>query len=222
MFHIAVQIKELVSSNVTSLVENASNPEKMLRLLRRELEEGIISLQGDLTRSQRRVERLEAEIDQLDLRQADWTEKARFAVEKKREDLARSALLARETTRSDLAAKQAEREQTAADVSEIAAAMATLEDKLAETRTQLEEAVRVSASAAGKPLDSVSATERRMERIAALEKRAQFAAEGRTQVSDAAIEAEIAELDRNARIDAELAELKGAAKAAPAREAKGK
>ena len=66
MLHIAVQVRELVSSNISGMIDAAGNPRKMLNLLRRQIEEAIISLQGDLTRAQRREARLEREAAALD------------------------------------------------------------------------------------------------------------------------------------------------------------
>ncbi|MFM7378214.1 MAG: PspA/IM30 family protein [Erythrobacter sp.] len=95
MFRIAIQIKELISSNVTSAIESASNPAKMLTLLQREIEESIINLTGEHTRVSQTKRRLEASLTQHDLREADWSDKAKTAMDHGREDLARQALLAR-------------------------------------------------------------------------------------------------------------------------------
>src|SRR5687767_11059732 len=98
MRHIAIHIKELTGSNLNALVGAASNPVKMLRLLQSELQESVITLQGDLTRAQRQAERLETGAAQLASKAAEWTGKAKTAMDHKREDLARAALLTREQT----------------------------------------------------------------------------------------------------------------------------
>ncbi len=95
MFRVAIQIKELISSNVTSVIEAASNPAKMLTMLQREIEESIIALTGERTRVSQAKRRLEASLVQNELREADWSDKAKVAMDHGREDLARQALLAR-------------------------------------------------------------------------------------------------------------------------------
>src|SRR6187399_2722398 len=101
MLHFVVQVNQLVSSNLTSMVTAASNPVKMLGLFQRQLQEYVITLQGDLSRARRRQERLASQALELDFAAADWTDKAQVAMDHKREDLARAALLTREQTLAD-------------------------------------------------------------------------------------------------------------------------
>jgi phage shock protein A len=226
MLHIAVQVRELVSSNVTSLVDSASNPEKMLRLLQRRIEDTIIAMQGDLTKARRVHARLLAEVPQLARTEADWTDKARMAMDKKREDLARAALLARENTRKDLASRQAESEQAAVAIAEMASAIDELSAKRQETLDQLA-AVRASAPESGKAALSgktarSSRTEQRMDRISALEQRIDFVTAESPPSSDAAVAAEFDRMALDARLNEELAAMKTATRSAGKPKGKGK
>ena len=54
MLNFVVQVNQLVSSNLNSMVTAASNPVKILGLFQRELRECIITLQEDLSRARRR------------------------------------------------------------------------------------------------------------------------------------------------------------------------
>lgn len=222
MLHIAVQVRELVSSNISGMVEAANDPRKMLGLLRRQIEEAIISLQGDLTRAQRRETRLSREASALDQSAGDWLGKAKIALDHDREDLARSAILAKE----DALLQAQERSRAAAlageEAREMEDALKQLEGKLAETRTRLAQLEQPKAGAVasdgGSPLgglfaDRGSRTERRMETIERLEKRIDFASAGETgspERSAASADAEILQLQRTAKVDAELAALKSA------------
>ena len=58
MFHIAIQIRDLISSNVSNMVDCATDPAKMLKQLRREIEESIIALRGDEGQARRRAAHL--------------------------------------------------------------------------------------------------------------------------------------------------------------------
>ena len=75
---------------------SASNPAKLLNRLQREIEEAIISLAGERTRTAQKKKRLEASLTQNEMREADWSDKAKTAMDHGREDLARQALMARE------------------------------------------------------------------------------------------------------------------------------
>ena len=44
MFELALRAKELAASNLSSLIDRASNPAKMLKLLMAELEESVIEI----------------------------------------------------------------------------------------------------------------------------------------------------------------------------------
>jgi phage shock protein A len=216
MRHIAIHIKELTSSNLNTLVGSASNPVKMLRLLQSELQESVIALQGDLSRAQRQAERLETGAAQLAAKAADWTGKAKTAMDHKREDLARAALLTREQTAGEAERMAGEARGMAAQAGEIAEVIAELETKLEETRERI--GAETARSEAPRPAaDAATRGERIMDRISTLEKRVDFAAEKRPDPAPAAIDEEIERLAREARVDEELAAMKSAARPVPSK-----
>lgn len=228
MLHIAVQVKELVSSNLNTLVETATNPVKMLRLLRHELQEYVVALQGDCTRAERRGERLAEEAATFDRAAADWTEKAQTAMTHKREDLARAALLTREQAIVDAARARSDAATAGAEADEIARTIADLEAKLAETNARLAEEVALATSGpATPPAARATRSERMLDRVATLEKRIDFATDrgakpAAAKPDAAAVEAEIEQLQREARVSEELAAMKAVAKPAAVRKAKAK
>lgn len=219
MRHIAIHIKELTGSNLNALVGSATNPVKMLRLLQSELQEAVIALQGDLGRAERQAERLETGAAQLAAKAAEWTGKARTAMDHKREDLARAALLTREQTQSEAEKMAGEARAMAAQAGEIGEVIAQLEAKLAETRERIEAETAASATPRPAPEPAATRGERIMDRISTLEKRVDFAAGTKPAPSPApaAIDAEIERLSREARVEAELAAMKAVARPAPAK-----
>ena len=219
MLHIFVQVKELVSSNLNSMVTAASNPVTVLGNFQRQLQEYIIALQGDLMRSRRLQERLASQALELDLKAADWTDKAKIAMDHKREDLARSALLTREQTEADARAARAAAAAAEAEAGQIAQAIGELEAKLAETDAQLaEEQQRRQTAGSEAAGASTSRSERVLDRVATLEKRVDFATEQKP--APASVDAEIEQLRREAKVSAELAAMKAAAKGTPAKPAR--
>lgn len=223
MLHIAIQVKELVSSNLNAIVETAGNPVKMLRLLQQELQEFVIALQGDLTKARRRAERLGDEAAKLDRTAAGWSEKAQVAISHKREDLARAALLTREQAFADAEQARDAAKSAAAEADEIGQAMTELKAKLAETNARLvEEIARPKADSTGGSASCATRAERFADRVTTLEKRVGFVAGGRAKAAPVAVDAEIEQLRREARVNEELAAMKAAAKSPPVRTRKTK
>ncbi len=220
MFRIAIQVKELISSNLTHAMDSASNPAKMLGQLQREVEEAIIGLQGELTQAERRLERAKAKFNEAELRGADWTDKAKIAMDNDREDLARSALLAREECKDAAEAKREEIAGLKDDIREMTQAICDLEAKHTETRSRLadQRAADGGSSSAGCS-SAASSTDRRMDHISRLEKRTEFATQDSAiSRGHAATEREIEEMRRDRKIDEELESLRGDA-AKPAKPA---
>jgi phage shock protein A len=215
MINLAVRVRELVSSNVDALIDKASNPAKMLGLLLTEVEENLIGLHGDLAKADRERASLAAKAESTAKTAEEWTAKAKTAVDHKREDLARAALLARESGRQEAAELAAKAEAAAGRVSEIEAAIARLEAKRQDIVARQRDAAPAPKSD-DKPKDSRTA--KRMDRLDAMERRVGFGASA--EKSDAEIEAEIASLGEQSAIDAEIAAMKAPAKKAPRKKAK--
>lgn len=221
MRQLASRVGELVASNVSSLLDSATDPAKMVRLLQRRVEETIITLQGDLARARRRHERLTASIAQLGRTESDWTDKARLAMEHKREDLARAALLARENVRNTLAAEQAELANLAAEAAEIEAAMGQLEAKRQETIEQLGALKAQAVPAVPSASAPRSRTADQLDRLDELEQRVDYASPDQAASDDALTAAEFARMARDARLEEELASMRVATGKPGKRKSKG-
>lgn len=214
MFRIAIQVKELIASNVTSALEGASDPAKMLAHLQREIEEALVGLHGELSKTRRQKDRLDAEMTRSEQREADWSEKAKIAMDHDREDLARQALIAREDCRSGNELIKRDIQRLRADIDEIEAAERELETKRADVRQRYADQLAADGNASGKVSNQgfVNRTERRLDHIEALEKRTDFATEDRAASrSNASVEREIEDMRRDKKIEEELAALRGTA-----------
>jgi len=107
------RLSDIINSNLNSILDRAEDPEKMIRLIIQEMEETLVEVRSSSARViadkkdvQRRLGRLRNDAD-------DWEAKARLALEKNREDLARAALAEKQTIQDDVAA--VEQEFTALD-----------------------------------------------------------------------------------------------------------
>ena len=216
MVHIAIRVRELVSSNVSSAIDRASNPARMLAHLQREIEEALIGLHGDIAKARRQKERKQADLDKASWTESDWSDKAQVAMDHDREDLARQALMAREDCRSSIAAMKEDIEALDAGIAEMEDAERQLEAKRADVRQRL--ADQRAADGKSGPAAPASRTERRMDHIDALEKRTAFATEdGAKDCTNASVEREIEEMRRARKIDEELAAMRSGEKAGPAK-----
>jgi len=219
MIHIAVRVRDLASSNITTLVNKSTNPARSLGLLRSQIEETVIELSGDLTKAKRQLERAEAHAAALVTQAGEWTSKAKVAMDHGREDLARSALIAREAGEAKAEAAQKDAGELATNIEELEAVIVELEAKRKDVIDQIAAQPKAEAAATASA-GTDSKTDRRMDKIDALERRVSMrdeAGAAATSASEADIDAEIAGLARDSKIEAELAAMKApAAKKRPA------
>ena len=90
---IFTRFKDIVNSNINSLLDKAEDPEKMLRLMIGEMEDTVIDLKtttaarmAEAIRSEKKVEEAKATVER-------WQARAELAIEKGKDDLAREALM---------------------------------------------------------------------------------------------------------------------------------
>ena len=90
---IFTRFRDIVSSNINAMLDRAEDPEKMIKLMIREMEDTLVEIKaacaGAMAEKKKLVRRLEEVRERADL----WEERARLAVAKGRDDLAREALV---------------------------------------------------------------------------------------------------------------------------------
>lgn len=221
MITIAIRVRELVSSNVDSLVSKAGEPRKMLRLLQSEIEETLIALHGDAAKAKRQRERMEDSATRLSAAAEEWTGKAKIAIDHGREDLARAALLTREAERAKAADATAAAEALGKQIADAATVIADLEAKRTAIAARIAELAKAEMAAPAAAPAADTHVDRRIDRIEELERRAGFAEGAAEAPTPSSLDDEIASLQQASAIEAELAALKAAAPA-PAKKAAGR
>ncbi|MWV28977.1 PspA/IM30 family protein [Aurantiacibacter rhizosphaerae] len=199
---------QLLSSNVESMLDKATDPRKLMLLLRSEIEDELVALQGERTKTHRDADRLEAAAKAKADVAEERTGKAKLAVDKGRQDLARSALLTRESERKLAAELQAEAEETRAEVARIDSAIAELEAKREDTLARLDAMPAPSAKACTAPSRPTRA-DGRLDRVEAMEQRIDFTTSRAADPVPANVDEEIARLEQESAIEAELAAMQG-------------
>lgn len=85
--------RDIVNANVNAMLDKAENPERMIRFMAREMEETlgrVKAARGGALAARRDIE---SELNRVRDRAEVWADRARLAVDKDRDDLAREALV---------------------------------------------------------------------------------------------------------------------------------
>ncbi|WP_100260497.1 PspA/IM30 family protein [Qipengyuania seohaensis] len=211
MFRIAIEVRDLISSNVSSALDRASDPAKLLLRLQREIEEALVGLTGEMSKARRYTMRLAARLEDTRGQIDEWQDKAKSAMNKGREDLARQALIAREDTR--LAASKIEEEIAAVEASliDMQEVEIQLEAKRDDVRMRLADQLAADrlAPVASRSDSGDRTVDRRLGQIEALEKRTGYALDGsQAAARKAAVNRELDDMRRESAVDSELAALR--------------
>ena len=90
---IFTRFKDIVNSNINSLLDKAEDPEKMLRLMIGEMEDTVIDLKTTTAARMAEAIRSEKKVDEAKATVERWQGRAELAIEKGKDDLAREALV---------------------------------------------------------------------------------------------------------------------------------
>jgi phage shock protein A len=89
---IFTRFRDIVGSNINSMLDQAEDPEKLIRLMIQEMEDTLIELKVACTGVMAQSKQVERQLQVAEKRVGYWKDKAGLAVNKGRDDLAREAL----------------------------------------------------------------------------------------------------------------------------------
>ena len=90
---IFTRFRDIVSSNINAMLDKAEDPEKLIKLMIREMEDTLVEIKTACAGVMASGKKIQRQLDGHRSRQSYWGGKAELAVEKGRDDLAREALM---------------------------------------------------------------------------------------------------------------------------------
>lgn len=205
---------DIINANINAILDKAEDPEKMVRLIIQEMEETLVEVRtqsakliADKKEIARKVEKTRKEAD-------DWESKASVALSKEREDLARAALKEKTAALEESQMLESDLEQIESNLQKLSADIAQLQTKLTDAKTRQKALIL-----RGKTAQSRMGVKRQLHEVdidGAMNRFETY--ERKLDVMEGEIESydlgqqtlanEIADLESDEKVDAELAKLK--------------
>lgn len=212
------RFKDIVSSNLNSILDRAEDPKKMIRLMIQEMEETLIEMKSSCAETMASRARVGREMDVAASAASRWEERAALAVDKGRDDLAREALMEKSAMLERVDSLRDEAEALENVVQAARADIQRLEDKLESAK----EKQRVLAARhkragesirAGRQIKNAESNEAimRFDKFESRIERLEAEAELTHIKGEPSLEREFESLERDESLERELAELKAKA-----------
>ena len=133
---IFTRFRDIISSNINAMLDKAEDPEKLIRLMIREMEDTLVEIKTACAGVMAGGKKIKRQLEGLGARAQYWEEKAELAVNKGRDDLAREALVEKrkfnrrmETLENDLAEHDLLIEQYQDDIRQLEEKLKSARDK---------------------------------------------------------------------------------------------
>jgi phage shock protein A len=133
---IFTRFRDIISSNINAMLDKAEDPEKLIRLMIREMEDTLVEIKTACAGVMAGAKKIKRQLEGLGARAQYWEEKAELAVNKGRDDLAREALVEKrkfnrrtETLENDLAEHDLLIEQYQNDIRQLEEKLKSARDK---------------------------------------------------------------------------------------------
>ena len=209
------RLSDIINANLNAMLDKAEDPKKLIRLLIQEMEETLVELRSGAARHIAERKEIERQLAAAKRRVAEWESKAELAMTRGREDLARSALQQKHQSREQVTLLEEELARYQQLLDGVNDDAARLEQKMAEARGRQKSLMARHQQAsvrlkARKQLDShniddaIARFDHFEKKVTELEAEVESydLGEGRS------LDAQFREMENNAAIEDELAELK--------------
>jgi phage shock protein A len=213
--YIFTRFRDIIHSNINAMLDQAEDPEKMIRLIIQEMEETEIEIKASCAATMAARKTADRNLQARRQQAEDWEKRARLAIEKGREDLAREALMQKHQALEGSAAAESEISQLEEIVNKYRSEIGQLEEKLTGAREKqrvltqrhLQARQRTKAQQQIRKADShlaIARLEHFERQIERMEAEADVVNYGKRTT----LEEQFVDLERSDQIDAELNDLK--------------
>ena len=209
------RFSDIVNANINAVLEKAEEPEKIIRLMIQEMEDTLVEIRSAAAKCIADRKELGRHIEHLEREQGEWANRAELAVRREREDLARSALVEKQAISDRVVKMSQELEGLDGQLEKFNADITQLQSKLDDAKTrqrsivirhktassQLSARKHIHDDRIDEMLYRFETAEQRIDRV---ESEAEAINMGRGKnLAD-----EIADLEQDDRVEAELENLK--------------
>ncbi|MBB1370161.1 PspA/IM30 family protein [Pseudoalteromonas sp. HL-AS2] len=210
------RVTDIVQANIVSILDKAEDPEKLLNLMLSEMQDALTECRITTAALLCEEKTLKRQIENKNNNLVYWQDKAELAIERGRDDLAKSALLEKQTISNTVVAKQLQLETLQQSITKMTADCQRLQQRIAEAKAKQTQLVqRHNIVAARGQINSQLQSEKVAHALSRFEKVEQRVEGIEAQVeayeltdSENTIAAQIDALVKNEQVDAELARLK--------------
>lgn len=130
------RMSDIINSNINALLDSAEDPEKMIRLIIQEMEDTLVEVRSSSARVLADRKTAARKHAQVQSEVANWESKAKLAISKGREDLARAALQEKRAIEEALATVELELSSTDDHIAQLNEEIGQLQAKLSDAKAK--------------------------------------------------------------------------------------
>jgi phage shock protein A len=211
------RLTDIINSNINALLDKAEDPQKMIRLIIQEMEETLVEVRSTSARVIADRKDIERKLARLSKEADEWDAKARLALSKDREDLAKAALAEKNALNEEIAHAEADFAQFDEQLQQLDTEIHQLQAKLNDAKTKQKSLVmrakttesrlnarrQTNRDALDRAFSRFDAYERRIDDMESEMEAMDLGSDEKTDLAK-----EIAGLESNDKLEEELARLK--------------
>ena len=130
------RMSDIINSNLNALLDQAEDPQKMIRLIIQEMEDTLVEVRSSSARVLADRKAAARRLKQVQEEAQSWELKARLAVNKGREDLARAALQEKHAIEDEVVVVETELQAADEHIAQLSTEIGQLQQKLSDAKSR--------------------------------------------------------------------------------------